>query len=293
MNAALWGAVCALNLGTADFMARFSSQALGYRNALFGVFVAGVSVLTGYVVWVQPAMVWTWSGAWLVALHGLAMTAMTLLLYLGLARGPVTVVAPIVAAHPALVLLLEVVLGARPSWLQWAAMAATIAGVIVVAYGAEEEAEHAEPDGTRGGYTAGHVKVSIAIAAAASVCYAVLVSAGQYAVPVYGQLQTMWLGRLVSLGGLLLVFLALRERPRVTGRWWPYVIVQGLLDTGGYLALLAGSGGPRQEIAAVTASTFGAVTTLLAFFILRERIVAAQWAGLAAIFGGVAVLSGS
>jgi drug/metabolite transporter (DMT)-like permease len=291
MNAALWGAVCALNLGTADFMARFSSQALGYRNALFGVFVAGVTVLTGYVAWVQPAMVWTWDGAWLVALHGLAITAMTLLLYLGLARGPVTVVAPIVAAHPALVLLLEVALGARPSWLQWAAMLATILGVIVVAYGAEEE-DTAE-DSAHGGVSAAYLKVSIAIAVAASLCYAVLVSAGQHAVPVYGQLQTMWLGRLVSLGGLLLVFLALRERPRVTARWWPYVILQGLLDTGGYLALLAGSGGPRQEISAVTASTFGAVTTLLAYFILRERIVAVQWAGLAAVFGGVAVLSGS
>lgn len=286
MNPALWGGVCALSLGTADFMARFSSQALNYRNALLGMLVAGAIVLTAYVAWAGPAFVWTADTLWLIGLNGVATTAMTLLLYNGLARGPVTVVAPIVAAHPALVLLLEVALGSRPSLLQWGAMGVTILGVVAVAYGAEEDADARS-------YTADHIKRSIGIAGLASLCYAVLVSAGQHAVPTHGQLQTLWVGRLVSLAALLLVFAGRWERPNVPVRWWPYVTLQGMLDAGGYLALFAGSTGPRPEIAAVTASTFGAVTTLLAYFILRERIVLIQWGGLGAVFAGVAVLSGT
>jgi len=286
MNPALWGGVCALNLGTADFMARFSSQALGYRRALLGMLVAGAAILTGYVAWQQPPMTWRGDAVWLLGLNGLATTAMTLLLYQGLARGPVTVVAPIVAAHPALVLLLEVALGARPDALQWAAMAVTVAGAVVIARGAEsgEPARH---------FPAGHVRGSVLIAVLAALAYAVLVSAGQHAVPVYGQLQTLWLGRLISLAGLLALFAALRERPGVPAKWWPYVTLQGILDAGGYLALFAGSGGERPEIAAVTASTFGAVTTLLAYVVLGERIVAVQWAGLVCVFAGVAVLTGT
>ena len=37
---------------------------------------------------------------------------------------------------------------------------------------------------------------------------------------------------------------------------------------------------------AVTDSTFGVVTTLLALFILNERITLLQWTGIVLVFGG-------
>jgi drug/metabolite transporter (DMT)-like permease len=69
------------------------------------------------------------------------------------------------------------------------------------------------------------------------------------------------------------------------------VSAQGVLDAAGYLFLFAGSGGAHAEIAAVTSSTFGAVTTLLARFILREAISVRQWLGIVLVFLGVAALS--
>ena len=64
---------------------------------------------------------------------------MCILLYMGIARGPIAVVAPIVAAHPALVLAVNVLMGMRPSAMQWAAMVAVMAGGILIARSAVAE----------------------------------------------------------------------------------------------------------------------------------------------------------
>jgi len=284
MNPALWGGLCAFNLGFADFMARFSSRAIGPASALFGMLATGAVVLSAYVYVFQPPLVWTWSGISFVALNGIATTVMTLLLYLGLARGPVSIVAPIVASHPALVVLLAVLLGARPTTIQWIAMAGTLAGALIIAACANNFEE-------AGKYERHHLRTTVMIACASAVSYAVLIAAGQAAVPIYGELQTLWLGRLFSLATLILVFLVQGKGPQMTMGWAPFIATQGLLDAGGYLFLFAGSTGPGAEIAAVTASTFGAITTLLAWAVLRERIRAMQWSGIVLVFTCVALLS--
>ena len=133
MSPALWGGVSALGFGGADFMGRFSSRAIGYASACLGVVMAGAVVLTAWV-WITDApLVWTTSHLWLLAVNGVFTTITTLPLYKGLARGPVSIVAPIVAAHPALVVALAVVLGSRPSAVQWGAMGLTLVGALVIA----------------------------------------------------------------------------------------------------------------------------------------------------------------
>jgi drug/metabolite transporter (DMT)-like permease len=84
----------------------------------------------------------------------------------------------------------------------------------------------------------------------------------------------------------------LRIRPTAPLRWWPVLALQGVLDTGGFLFLFVGSAGQDPEVAAVTGSCFGAVTTLLAWGILKERITPLQWCGIVLVFFCVAVLAG-
>lgn len=284
MNPAIWGGISALGLGTADFMGRFSSRAIGHASALLGMLGVGCVILTAWYLITAPALVSTWDGWHFIALNGIATAVMTLLLYKGLARGPISVVAPIVASHPVLVVAVAVLFGAQPTALQWLGMAITIVGVVVVAkYAHEEQGSETFPPA--------HLRTTIFIALGSSVAYAVLVIAGQNAVPVYGDFQTLWFGRLVSLAVIVMLFCARREAPDLPWRWWPFVIFQGLCDAGGYLALFAGSHGAGAEIAAVTASTFGAITVILARFIIKERITPAQWLGIVLVFGGVLLLS--
>jgi len=282
----MWGGVSALGLGCADFMARFSGRAVGPIPAYAAVLSVGAVIFTCWVFIAGTPLVWPADKLWLLVVNGIATTVMSVLLYAALARGPVSLVAPIVAAHPVLVVLIAVVLGARPTAIQWAAMAVTAAGAIVIARQVDRSgpADSAHKSARR---------TTILISCAACLAYAVLVSSGQAAVPHFGDIQTIWMSRLISLVAIAFLFAARRERPYVPRAWWPFLLAQGTLDAGGYLALFLGSHGAGAEIAAVTASTFGAVTTVLARVILKESIVPVQWFGIVMIFAGVAVLSAS
>ncbi|MEX2648752.1 MAG: EamA family transporter [Alphaproteobacteria bacterium] len=283
MNAGVWGGLCSVSFGGADFIARYSSRGIGHASALLGTFVVGTLGLTLWVLIALPAFAWSIEALGLVALNGVASTAFLLLLYEGLARGPISVVAPIVATHPVLIVLFWVALGERPSTVQWLAMAGTLAGSVVGACAAEASGA------ARGDRR--ELVVTIGIAVASSVFYAVAVGAGQAAVPRFGALPSLWIGRAVSLVTLLALFTWWRERPRVERHWLPALGAQGALDTVGYLFLFLGSAGAHPEIAAVAGSTFGAVTTLLAWLVLRERIGRAQGAGIVLVFVCVGVLA--
>ncbi len=244
----------------------------------------GAVVLT-LVVWQAGIpLVWDPTGWWLVLTTGVGVMVATLLLYWGLARGPVTVVAPIVGSYPALNVALAVVLGARPGLVQWIAMAVVMAGVLIVAASAESFAIHHD-------YSRDHLRRTTWIALASSFAFAVTIAAAQHATPIYGEFQTVWMARWISLLASALFLAWIRKPLRLPVRWWPWLVVQGLLDGGAYVALLAGSHGEGSEIAVVVASSFSAITVLLARLILREPMTWTQWGGIALIVGGVAVLS--
>lgn len=283
-------------------MGRFSSRAIGHHNALLGMLLAGVAVLTGWAVATgQAALPDRGALGWLL-LSGVATMSMTLLLYLGLARGPISVVAPIVSAHPVGVIAVYAVESGTfpPAW-ALAAMLWTVGGIVIVAMWAEEEADAelapgpaAASIGMRGcGSGTAALGVTVIIAVCSSLSYAALIVAGQKAASLYGEFLTLWYGRIISLVALLCLFAMRRTRPQVPRAWWPFVGAQGFLDACGYLALFAGSTAGGREIVAVVASTFGAVTVLLARAILKERILPVQWIGLFLVFSGVAVLSSS
>ena len=284
MNPAIWGLMTALGWGGADFIARFTGRAMGHHTALFGVLLVGSLVLP-LVLWQSGLpLAWDPAGWWLLLATGLGIMVATLLLYRGLARGPVTLVAPIVASYPAFNVVLEFVLGARPTALQWGAMLAVMAGVIVVA-----RAAHAL--GHPEDLPRSELHRTVAIALAASLAFAVTVAAAQHATPHYGELQTVVYARWISLAAICLLLLWRRERPALPLRWWPAVLLQGMLDGGAYVALLAAGGGEGAAIAAVVASCFAAVTVVLARLFLKEAMTWPQWGGIAVIIGGVAMLS--
>ena len=285
MNPAILGTFAALSWGGGDFIARFTGRALGQSSALFGMLLVGSVAQTIYVLVTGLPIGGDWGGLWLLILSGASVTLGTWTLYLGFIRGPITIVSPIVASYPALVVAAAVVLGARPSLLQWAAMAWVMVGVLMVARATRQLENMAD-------YTRPALRRTVLIAVFSSICFALAVSAGQHAVPFFGEVQTTWLTRLISLVVLLPVFFLPGERLFLPVRWWPALIAQGCMDTGAYLAVFAGAAGPGGEIAAVVAAGFGAVTVLLARFILKEPMTAMQWMGLALIVSGSAVLAG-
>ncbi len=282
MSSALFGLASAFGLGGADFMARFSARALGATLTYAAVLLIGAVATTVWLLAAGIELVWSPLGYAIGVVHGVAVAIMCILLYMGIARGPIAVVVPIVAAHPALVLVVNVIMGVRPSAIQWAAMATIIAGGIFIARSAVVEPEASGAKSNR---------VTVLIAIGACLAYAGIVLTGQAAAPLIGTAQTMWIGRWAGLIFIAGVLLAQRTSLRISAQWIPFVGLQAGLDTLGYAAFLAGANSAAPHITMVVASGFSVVTVLLARVIVNEPVSKMQWGAIAFIAGGTAVLS--
>jgi drug/metabolite transporter (DMT)-like permease len=280
----IWGLLAAMGWGTADFLARFTGTALGYRSALLGMLATSTLVFTG-IMWLGGfPLELDASGIWLLAVSGFGMTFGTMLLYMGLTRGPIAVVAPIVGAYPALNVAWGLVRGLRPGAAQWVAILVVITGVVGVALLSPQADE-----GTA--YSREHVRGSVLVALGAAAVFALTMTSFQDAMRIYGEVQTVWMVRWISLAAIVAVMAVKRDPPRLPARYVPLLFAQGVVDGAAYLALLYGSRGAGGTIVIVVSSTFAAVTVVLARLVLREPMSRAQWGAIVMIVGGVAVLS--
>ncbi len=282
MISALLGVASALGLGVADFMGRFSARAVGATLAYGAVLFVGATCATVWLLASEQQLIWSPVGVAIAVVHGLCVAVMCILLYMGMARGPIAVVAPIVAAHPVLVLGVNVCMGVRPSAMQWAAMAGIVAGSMVIARGAIENSNG--PQGESNWR-------SVVIASGACIAYAALVVTGQAATPMIGAFETMWIGRCSGLILIAAMLVLQRQRVRIPPQWMPYVGLQGLLDTAGYFTFLAGANTAAPHITMVVASAFSVVTVLLARLVIHEPVSKTQWGAIALIAAGTAALS--
>ncbi len=286
MPPALWGTLTALGWGTGDFLSRFTGGRLGITTAMAGVMSSSFLLLSLYA-WSEGLILRFPGQGWpALFLACFCIVAATGLLYWGMIRGPISLVAPIVAAYPVWSLIIALADGIEPSLIQWLAMAAVLAGVVVVA----RLGSAAEPTAEA---RAGGTLLTTAIALLSSIGFAVGIAALQTAGPLFGEMQVLLSIRLFGVVVTLTILLLLPQvRRPVPWRWWPVLLFQGTIDGGAYLALLAGSRVAEDAPqAVVVASTFCVVPVVLAWIFLRERISPGQWLAILVIVAGVAVLS--
>ena len=284
MNSALLGLIAALSWGLHDFFARFPSRAVGPIPTVLAVTVAGLIVLSAWLLFANTMPEILWPHILLVVVTGVFFTLATLALFAALAVGPISIVAPIAGSYPALAMILAVAQGARPSLVQWAAIAAVMAGVAIVSRsGGRYEASGELPPGTH--------KTVLGLAFIASFCFAVALTAGQAAVPVFGEVQTIWLARCFGLITIVAIYLWRTPGAGLPLRWLPLLGLMGCLDVAALGTIIAAGNWPNPEFATVVSSAFGAITVLLARVFLKEEITPAQVGGMALIFGGVGALA--
>ena len=284
MTAGLYGLLAALGWGGADFIARFTGRAIGHQQALLGMLSVGAITISLIVFLFDIPFIFVISGWWLLLLTGIGTMVATLLLYWGLARGPVTIVAPIVGSFPIFNVILAVILGSRPENIIWIAIFAVFIGVWLVACASSQFESH--PD-----YNRQHLRKTIIIALTSSLGFGITIAAAQAASPIYGELQTVCIARWISLLSIALVFICKKQVPIITVTCWPLLGLQGFMDTGAYVALAWSVQAENAEIAVVTASGFSIVTVLLARYFLKEKMSWTQWCGVLFIVAGVVVLS--
>lgn len=279
----LLGLATALAYGTADFLARFSTRRVGVSGSLVGALLAGSSALTIWLLlngrtWAALMAAWPWLLA-----SGVLTYAMLGLLYAALQRGPISIASPVVALHPALVVLLLFALGARPSSREWLGLiATTLGGLLLVS--------QIDPVGVAQGLPRGYARATAALAAACAVALSLQILCVQHSAALVGPVAAAWASRTFALPLALLSLLVVRDVRLGSPGAWGITAAQGLLDVSAVLALAAGSQGTARTIVPVIGSTFSAVTVLLARFIVNETMTRRQWGAIAVVLFGVVLL---
>ena len=133
MAAVLLGVLAAMSWSLHDVVARSLALRIGPFRMAALVMIAGGVLLTAVVV--RNGTVWTANPSAIAQgfALGLAYGFGTGGLFKAFSLGPISLVGPVTAGYPVLVVLWGMAHGLAPSALQWAAVAATLAGAITVA----------------------------------------------------------------------------------------------------------------------------------------------------------------
>lgn len=280
MSALGLGLIAALCWGFHDICVRFLSRNTPLSACIITVLTTGLIFHLG-VMGVQGGFTpLTPQTAWMSALAGLFFVSATYGLYYAFERGPVRLVAPIIAGYPIISVGLAAFQGAPLSIAQLTAILAIVVGVSIVAALSDTSVDDAPPKGP-----------TILFATIAAIGFAGTFSLGQHAADLSGELPTTLVTRVIAVA-LTIAILVFTRQPFWAGkRALPILITMGVADGVALLAVLKAGTLPNAEFAAVASSMFGLLTILLAWVFLRERMTGAQWIGCLIAFVGVGYLA--
>lgn len=276
-----FGLTAALIWAVHDLLARKLSQGAALFPIIAVVLGSGCVVLAPIALLYGDWGAMTGTAVLISVAYGLAYAVAGGALYKAFSLAPVRLVSPVIGAYPMLSLLIALTQGQPVTLADWLAVAAIVTGIAIVALSARDDSPE--------GYAAPPA-VALGWAALSAVGFATTFALGQEATRQGSELPAMLIGRIVALSAILMLALARRApvRPQSSQTW-----LLGLMGTFDAVALgLVTAAGtlPRAEYASVTSSLFGVLTVLLAAWILRERVRAVQWLGIAAVFSGIAAL---
>jgi drug/metabolite transporter (DMT)-like permease len=290
----LLGLATALSWGSSDFLARFAARRTGTLRTTFYMQATGFLLLSLFLsYWGAWGHLFDGSGwrpwAWGVLAGGMNACS-TLALYRSFEIGKLSVVAPISASYPALTMALAMITGEKLTGARAGGIALAVLGVVLVAAGEAAGEKPRMEDATRVKQRGGR-GILWALLAALGFGFLFWVL-GIRVVPRTGPYATVWMIRLTSMTATAMILAARRQKiPLPKGRLGWQVLGMGVLDTGAFLANNRGFQLEQVSVVTVLSSLYGAVTVGLAAVVLRERLRAQQWAGVAAIFAGIYLIS--
>ncbi len=280
MSALALGLVAALCWGFHDICVRFLSQKTAISACIFIVILTGfvfhgiLTIGTGTLgPMPQPAV-------YLSIAAGACFIIATFGLYHAFKRGPVRLVAPLIASYPILSVGWAAFNGDPVTALQWLAVLAIVAGVSCVA-ALSDTSDHETPP----------IGPTILFALIAAVGFAGTFALGQNAAALSHDMPSTLVTRLAAL--LLVVALLLAFKlPFWPGRdALPWLLAMGIADGIALMSVLSAGTLENAKYASVSSSMFGMLTIVLAWMFLKERMTMAQWVGCALAFSGVGYLA--
>ncbi|MEW2919774.1 DMT family transporter [Ruegeria sp. ANG10] len=279
MSALALGLLAALCWGFHDLAVRYVSQSVSVIAALMAVLVAGALLQFGLVaIWVGFATMSAKAVSYAVVAGGFYLLA-GLSMYAAFQRGPVRLVAPLVASYPVLSVSLAIWRGSEVSIWHWLAIIAIGVGVSIVSTQSDDSTEYPAAGPT------------IAFSILAAIGFAATFALGQYAAELGDEFTVSLIGRLTAIPVLAAIAVASRKSLWPGTRALPLLCLMGALDAVAILCVVSAGGLPNAQYASVAASIFGLLTVVLAWAILREEMAFVQWLGCIIAFAGIGYLA--
>jgi drug/metabolite transporter (DMT)-like permease len=285
------GAVC---WGVADFAARFASRRIGAFRTLLYMQLIGFIALSAYLKF-TGAFSHVPSGwhPWMLAVAaGLMNVTASLAFYYSFQIGTMSIVAPVSSSYPALTVALSILSGERIAPVHAAGFAVTLVGVVLAATAFKPNATTTS-DRSASAESKPHLSQGVGWAIIAAILFGVMFwFLGYHVVPLVGTVVSVWVIRLTSFSALVLAAAPARQSLRlpIGSVWWLLASV-GVMDTAAFVANNAGLSTGQVSAVSILASLYGAITVLLAWIVLRERLERSQWLGVALIFVGIVLVS--
>lgn len=277
-----FGLATALGYGTADFVAKRTTDRVGFIETLWYLELLGSPVLIVLALLLDHVS--TLPLTPLLLLVGLSAfnVVASFYLYRAFEYGTLSVVSPVASGYPALIVVLAVVvLHEQLTPADAVGIASTIAGVVLISRVSVGTSSHAK-----------NHRVGIVSAIIAFVGYGVFYFGLKLVVGPIPPVTTAAVVRLLSLAPVAVVaaqrgVLRLPRRGVATA-----ALTIGLLDSLALVAYNLGlTVGDSLAVLGTVSGLFSAVTVAWAVALLKERLGPFQWIGAAAIFAGIVTLA--
>ena len=282
MLALICGLTAACAWAVHDLLVRKIGQEAPILPMMLAVLAAGTVALVLPTALIAEWQLMTGPAYGFSAAAGLAYVLGMGGLYRAFSLAPVRIVAPILGSFPMISLGFAAIGGKAVSGIELAAVLAIVGGIAIVALAgrAEEGAGHS----TRMGE-------AMLWSVAGTVGFATTFWLAQEGARQGDEMASIAVTRLVALAAVFAIVLAARapwRAPKGTGR---SLAVMGVLDAIAISLVTISGRLPNPEYAAISSSLFGVLTILLAWKILKEAVLPAQWLGIVTVFAGIAALS--
>ncbi|MGC1498313.1 MAG: DMT family transporter [Sulfitobacter sp.] len=280
MSALFLGMIAAICWGFHDICVRFLSQRTPMTACIFVVLLTGLVFHLGLMGITGGFTPLPAQAIWLSLAAGVFFVIATFGLYSAFKRGPVRLVAPLIAAYPILSVAVAAFQGVTVSPLQWLAVFAIVAGVAIVAALSDTSTDAAPPKGP-----------TILFALIAAVGFAGTFALGHQAAVISNEMPSTLVTRVLAVVLTVMILLAFKQPFWPGKRAIPLLMAMGVADGIALYCVLSAGPLPDAEYAAVSSSMFGLLTILLAWALLKEKMSLSQWGGCIVAFCGVGYLA--
>ncbi len=283
MLAALLALLASFSWGTSNYLAGVETRtrSVWHVSALSQIAAAAAAAVALVAARQAPP------GGWdllLLVLTGVATAAGLVMFYKALAIGTMSVVAPIIAAQVLIPVAAGILLGERPGLHAAVGMVVTVGGVILIARTPRNEKQGR----TEAHHRAARKAVILAVLTAVAWGFMLLIygTVGK-GNPVWTVFDTRVTSAVVLAGYVLITGRGLSLK----GQNVPVLAAIGILLAVANFLFIVATGIGYLSITSILGSLSPVVVTAYAQVLLHERLAPRQWAGFAAVFAGIVLLS--